>query len=119
MIDPYSKSYPIAGAAHAVGVDLERAYTYVWANRCYYQTLDDDWLRRLHAAYHSLVAAYGEQTTTALQERLEAAVMAGDIYWPVAGWDTWPAMVPPREMPGLIRDEDGAGDPPVQPAPID
>lgn len=118
MIDPHSASYPITVAALAVGVDPGMATSYVWANRQWAVTHDIGWYRALIAAFVEIEAHYGATTAAALQERLEAAIMDGRIYWPVPNWHRWPDLSPVRELPGMVEDDQPDADVPPQPDPI-
>lgn len=115
MISPNSSSYPIAAAALATGVSYAHAYGYVWANRLY---LDDRNAKAgqdgLVAAWEALVDEYGEATTAAFQERVEAAIMDGRVYWPYPDFFAARALQAERRLL-VIEEDDDAGDPPEQP----
>lgn len=117
---PESTSYPVAGAAVACGVDIGMAQRYCWANRLFcLQPLGAETLIDLNDAYFALVHTYGDTTTAALQERLEAAIMEDRIYWPVPGWKEAKAQRPERPLPDVDRTDDDGIDPPEQPEPIE
>lgn len=88
MIAPNSPSYPIAGAALAVGITYAEAYGYVWANRNLVATrnMAGPEGAALVAAWERIVDAHGQNTMVAFQERIEAAIMDGLIYWPYPAW---------------------------------
>lgn len=119
MIHPDSTSYPVAAAAEATGVPRALAYPYVWANRLWAQTPTGPNFSRLLAAYEALIIDVGLQTTTAFQERVEAAIMDSRVYWPIPLWFTWPALVPERTIPDVVFSDDDNAIPPMQPEPIE
>ena len=120
---PESTSYPVAGAAVACGVDIGMAQRYIWANRLWCLSFDrpDEQAseQAMLGAYDAMVDAYGSQTTAALLERLEAAIMDDRIYWPVPGWKEAASSMPERVLPNVDRSGDDGIEPPEQPEPIE
>ena len=116
---PESASYPVAGAAVACGVDIGMAQRYCWANRVWLLSPSGTTRRAMEGAYSAIQRVYGDQTTAALQERLEAAIMEDRIYWPVPGWKEAMARQPDRPLPDVDRTDDDGVEPPEQPEPIE
>lgn len=103
MIDQFSASYPIAGAAEATGVSRAHAYAYVWANRCWLAAPSKDTMGDLSAAFIEIAFHYGDSTRVAFIERIEAAIMEGRIYWPYPEW--FEDRPEPRSLE-VVRDDD-------------
>lgn len=123
MIDEFSSSYPVRGAADACGVPLTLAYPYVWANRLWEEAQASGnglnaALEGLTAAWVAITTAHGEATTMAFQERVEAGIMDGRVYWPYPKFFEARALQAERRIPTVRDDDDGIA-PPVQPEPVD
>lgn len=122
MIAPFSSSYPIHGAALACGVPLQLAYAYVWANRGWEEAQDGKAplpaaLDALTAAWMAITEELGESTTVAFQERIEAGIMDGRVYWPYPRFFEARALQAQRQIHEDRSDDDGVA-PPDQPEPV-
>lgn len=109
MIDQYSSSYPIAGAAEAVGISRALAYGYVWANRQFAGNPTQETYDALFSAWTAIWEAHGQPTACAFQERVEAAIMDGRVYWPHKAWFLGAPLAPTRAVE-VIREDDDDGD---------